>query len=626
MADLTIFQLTQILPAAVDSAADLIPLWDNSVTETKKITVADLKTALGTPALANTNIFVGNASNIATAVALTLNATGGTFALSNTGVLTMPNANTSTRGLLTSADWNTFNNKSTIADWASGFGSGTQATSTWSATNAAANVNAAIIPKGTGALLVDLPDGTATGGNARGTSAVDLQHIRTTNVQVASGNNSVIGGGSNNRASGVSSVVSGGTSNIASGDYAFVGGGTENTATQFYHTIGGGYINSTQVGGDAQTIAGGRFNTTGGQYSSIGGGFSNLANANNSTIAGGNDNTIQSSGAGSSIGGGLTNTITAGASSTIAGGASNTINSAATGLSFIGGGTTNSVTGIYSNIVGGDSNTTGSPWSSIVGGQQNTMTSQWGFIGGGFSNNASGNGNTLVGGYDQTLIGSYGFVGGGEQNNYSNGSYSVIVGGQLNVLNSNFGFLGGGYRNQLNEQFTSVLSGREANATLYGMQAYSSGQFSALADAQMATIQMRASITGTAITELFLDGAQYSAGVRAILPATNSIWMARIQIVAVCTAQGNGTTATGAAYVTERTVGIKRLNTTTSLIGAVQTIGTAQADASMSTSVVTITADDTNEALKVEFTPPTTAGTTSTFRVVATVQLTQVKY
>ncbi len=41
----------------------------------------------GIPPLANTQIFVGNASNIATSVALTLSGTPGTFALANTGVL-----------------------------------------------------------------------------------------------------------------------------------------------------------------------------------------------------------------------------------------------------------------------------------------------------------------------------------------------------------------------------------------------------------------------------------------------------------------------------------------------------------------------------------------------------------
>lgn len=56
-------------------------------------------------------IFVGNGSNVAAGVDLTLSATPGTFALSNAGVLTMPNAATGTRGLLSSTDWNTFNNK-----------------------------------------------------------------------------------------------------------------------------------------------------------------------------------------------------------------------------------------------------------------------------------------------------------------------------------------------------------------------------------------------------------------------------------------------------------------------------------------------------------------------------------
>jgi hypothetical protein len=65
---------------------------------------------LGTT-LTSGRIFVGNGSNVVSETDVTLNATGGTFGLSNTGELTFPNANTSTRGLLTSADWNTFNDK-----------------------------------------------------------------------------------------------------------------------------------------------------------------------------------------------------------------------------------------------------------------------------------------------------------------------------------------------------------------------------------------------------------------------------------------------------------------------------------------------------------------------------------
>jgi hypothetical protein len=41
------------------------------------------------------------------------------------------------------------------------------------------NANLVIAPNGTGALLAQIPDGTATGGNARGTNSVDFQSSRT---------------------------------------------------------------------------------------------------------------------------------------------------------------------------------------------------------------------------------------------------------------------------------------------------------------------------------------------------------------------------------------------------------------------------------------------------------------
>lgn len=336
-----------------------------------------------------------------------------------------------------------------LTNWTDVFSSATQATSQLLATNAATNVNAAITPKGNGGIIAAIPDATATGGNARGQYAVDLQRARSSASMVAGGNYSV-----------------------------------------------------------------------------------------------------------------------------------------------------------------------------IVGGQDNQAGGSWSFIGSGFSNYGFNNGFVICGGYDNTNGGTYSFIGGGTSNNIQSGANAFIGAGESNYLNGDWATLTGGYLNQINASFGSIIGGRQANATLYAMQAYSAGQFSALADAQMGTIQMRRAITGTAIADLYLDGTS----VQPILPATNTLWMVRIQLVAICTAAGNGTTVVGASYVTERHAGIKRLNTTTSLVGSVQTIGTAQADATMSTSVVTITADDTNEALRVQFTPPSTAGSTTTFRVVATIELTQVKY
>jgi phage gp37-like protein len=66
--------------------------------------------------------------------------------------------------------------------------------------NAASDTNSALVltPKGTGAFIVGpTPDGTATGGNARGANAIDISVNRSSADQVASGSSSlVIGQGS----------------------------------------------------------------------------------------------------------------------------------------------------------------------------------------------------------------------------------------------------------------------------------------------------------------------------------------------------------------------------------------------------------------------------------------------
>lgn len=115
--------------------------------------------------------------------------------------------------------------------WTESESAATQQNTRWTPNNAAANISAVIQPKGTGANLAHRPDGTATGGNARGQYATDWQKIRVTNVKVASGNYSVITGGSDNQASGIGSAVGGGESNIASGDYSSIAGGFQNQST-----------------------------------------------------------------------------------------------------------------------------------------------------------------------------------------------------------------------------------------------------------------------------------------------------------------------------------------------------------------------------------------------------------
>ena len=123
----------------------------------------------------------------------------------------------------------------------------TQNTAVIKAAGADADIGLALMPKGNGAITAQVPDGTVTGGNARGQYAVDLQMIRTANTQVASGTNSTVAGGRGNKASATSSTVAGGEGNTASGTYSTVAGGYGNTASAQNSTVTGGWFNTASA-------------------------------------------------------------------------------------------------------------------------------------------------------------------------------------------------------------------------------------------------------------------------------------------------------------------------------------------------------------------------------------------
>lgn len=153
------------------------------------------------------------------------------------------------------------------------------------ASGAETNIDLLLQQKGTGAIVAQVPDGTTAGGNKRGANAVDLQTLRTANTQVASGQYSVIVGGSGNSATSIGAVVLGGKSNAANNNFAFVGGGQSNYASGIVATIAGGNSNSTS--GPYSSIGGGSANSASGNYSAIAGGNANNASGNYSTIPGG---------------------------------------------------------------------------------------------------------------------------------------------------------------------------------------------------------------------------------------------------------------------------------------------------------------------------------------------------
>ena len=100
------------------------------------------------------------------------------------------------------------------------------------ATAGTANVAMALVPKGTGGLLGAIPDGTAVGGNARGTYALDLQLSRTAATMVAASNYSVILGGQNNTCDAFSdyqTICGGNTNYMIAGIASVICNGSNNT-------------------------------------------------------------------------------------------------------------------------------------------------------------------------------------------------------------------------------------------------------------------------------------------------------------------------------------------------------------------------------------------------------------
>jgi len=168
-----------------------------------------------------------------------------------------------------------------------------------------------------------------TGGNAKGTDAVDLQASRTLATQVASGNYSVVAGGQNNKATFAQAVVSGGVDNTASQIAAACGGGSANTAS-----------------GAASVVGGGQNNVSSGSASAVGGGDTNVANNALATVAGGDSNTA--SGNSSTVGGGSGNAASA-LYAAVPGGRSNTASGTAAAVL----GSTNTGSGSYSSVPGG---------------------------------------------------------------------------------------------------------------------------------------------------------------------------------------------------------------------------------------------------------------------------------
>lgn len=106
------------------------------------------------------------------------------------------------------------------------------------------NAGMAVVPNGTGAIMAAIPDATSTGGNARGSYAIDWQVLRSAADQVASGLRSIIVGARNKIAGNTDSLAVGVDNNVSQ---------AQSVALGRANTVSSG--TSTAIG-DSNTVSG----------------------------------------------------------------------------------------------------------------------------------------------------------------------------------------------------------------------------------------------------------------------------------------------------------------------------------------------------------------------------------
>ncbi len=246
----------------------------------------------------------------------------------------------------------------------------------------------------------------------------------------------------------------------------------------------------------------------------------------------------------------------------------------------IGGYSGNSVTaGVYGATIGGGGRI----------GEPNQVTANYGTVGGGFANTASDSYSTVAGGSSNTAS----WLG------------ATVAGGSYNTASAYNATVGGGWNNIASGYLATVPGGYEANASHYGQMAYASGRFANTGDAQASLYVLRKTSTGTAWTDLYLNGIS-----ERLTLASGQVMSFDILIV-------GGTDAGESAGYRIQGV-IENIGGTTALVGTPVVTVLGEDDAAWNVQVL---ADNTNDALNIQV-----MGNNETIRWVATVQTAEVTW
>ncbi|HEY9764575.1 MAG TPA: hypothetical protein V6D07_18755 [Trichocoleus sp.] len=342
----------------------------------------------------------------------------------------------------------------------------------------ATNIDLVIAPKGAGAILAQIPDGGASGGDKRGLRSVDLQMERSGASKVT-GNYAALLAGINNGATGLYSAAIAGRDSNASGDRSGIFVGQNHTAS-----------------GNGSAVVGGYGNTVAGTYSGVFEGSNNSVPAAKSGVFAGEYNTVN----------GDTNGIFASYGSTT---------SSAAAYGAIVGGSSNNVSAVSAGVFAGSSNTANANYAAVMGGLSNTASALYAVAAGGQSNAVSGQHSGSLGGKSNIVSGQYAGSLGGDTCTAS-GRNAATLGGELLIANAPY----------------SLASGMQATARgLHGADVRAAGGFVSTGDAQRGIYIARCTTNGaTPGTPVFNVSAPGTSN-QLILPNYCSVSF-RIQVTA----------------------------------------------------------------------------------------------
>jgi hypothetical protein len=425
-------------------------------------------------------------------------------------------------------------------------------------------------------------------------------------------NNNLNGSSGNNNVSGSSNILN-------STNFGIIGGYGNSLTSSFDSIIGGG---SNSVDSTSRSLVIGLSNEVYWTDSSIVSGTYNLLFNSYESIVGGRESEIYGS-IRNSISG-LSQKLSNSSYNNISGGNNGSTNSSYNIIS----GNNNSLTASYTSIIGGAFNIINDSYYNIIGGFNSYITSSSRSIFAGSNhqitssdyNNISGDVNSLTNSYYNAVSGETNTLDSSDYNNVSgqsnvlttsdynnisgkfgesiDGSYNILFGLNSYVENSAFSLIGGNGTSGMNGDgifaVGSILTSDGFSYTfLSGQNVYVNSEGELARNAlngtkrQFGSIQTGATTTDATPTRTFPNAGHFYI-------TSNSTYQINIRVV--------GTKASSGDSVSYEAKGIiKNVGGTTSLVSAI-TATQIQSDAALTTTAVTVTADNSNDALNVSVT------------------------